>query len=55
MSVGELTASKRPSASSTLPCKGALGFFAVPPETCKQVAEAVRALSLLPHVSRSDG
>jgi hypothetical protein len=26
-------------------CKGALGFFALPPEVCKQVADAVRAVS----------
>jgi hypothetical protein len=28
-------------------CKGALGFFALPPEICRQVAGAVRNLALL--------
>ena len=37
-----------------IPCKGALGFFALPPETCKQVAEAVRALSPLPHERKAN-
>jgi hypothetical protein len=26
-----------------IPCKGALGFFVLPPEVCKQVADAIRA------------
>lgn len=26
-----------------IPCRGALGFFALPPEVCKQIADAVRA------------
>lgn len=29
-----------------IPCKGALGFFALPPDVLGQVAEAVRALAL---------
>jgi hypothetical protein len=29
-----------------IPCKGALGFFALPLEVCKQVADAVRSHSL---------
>jgi len=28
-----------------VPCKGALGFFALPPEICSRVAEAIRAHS----------
>lgn len=28
-----------------IPCRGALGFFRVPPEICTQVAESIRAYS----------
>lgn len=31
-----------------VPCKGALGFFALPPEICRQVAESVRSLAISP-------
>jgi hypothetical protein len=33
-----------------IPCRGALGFFALPPETLRILAEAVRAYTLAPAV-----
>ena len=35
-------------AIALVPCKGALGFFALPPEICRQVAESVRSLAISP-------
>jgi hypothetical protein len=31
-----------------VPCKGALGFFTLPPDICQQVAESIRSLPLPP-------
>jgi hypothetical protein len=35
-------------------CRGALGFFALPPDVLRQIAEAVRALSLSQAQSRGE-
>ena len=37
-----------------LPCKGALGFFALPPEINRQIADGIRSLALLSHNRGAD-
>lgn len=39
-----------------IPCKGALGFFSLPQDICKQIADAIRAHSAaILHEGRHDG